>query len=314
MKNKTWFWGSIYLVLTLTSNWLFAANATKDASVKPTKDFTQTSTSSLLSDPNGCFEQNNKITYLNIKNIKELETEIANYTERKTVFLLGHRLYGINAEGEPAVDDLDEAFLSAHAKIFCFPQSIESQAFLECKKTIPTMLQFGDVRLPVKKKKYGVLEIKIIENLIKNLFTPLSSSQIIYKLDTLSNVETRNKFIHGLKSLQLLSFAANSINHIYAESIPIDPKDPNSPSIASSRSEEIDNRYYNPEWHEAVKQTNDTMELLKQLVLVSANTSAQLQTIIEQQQRIELLLAGMAINSANKDVLMSEILHAMHKD
>lgn len=296
MKNKICYW--MFVCLILLPSCLFASN-TKDAALR--------------TDPNGCFEQNNKVTNLNIKVIKDLATEIENYVERKTIFHLGHRLYGINAEGEPASQDPDEDFLYAHVKLFCFPQSIESLVFPECKKTNPLMLQLADVRLPVLKTKYTDEEISIIENLIKNLFTPLSSSQIIYKLDSLSNTEDRKRFIHGLKSLQLISFAANSINHIYAEGIPIDRKDPHSPSVASSRAEEIDNRYYNPKWHEAIIQTNDSTELLKQLVLVSANTGAQLQTIIEQQQRIELLLAGLAINSANKDELINEILHVIQK-
>lgn len=320
-----------FIICYLLTNLAIAANASQDpnkikaAGKEQKTDLMQwnyttnqkggnraTTEPTIVSDPNGCFEENRKITNLNVNSVKYLTPIIEQYIEAKQVATINSRLYNVGAKGQPAPTEPNLELYHNHFPLFCSPLSgYESILSDHCKKANPLKLQHADLRPPFLEAKFDDTKISFAENWIDNFLTPAIHSGLpvyIEKPELLTDTKFRDQYILRLRNQIPVAVASNSLNVMLAERIPVDPKNPNSPSILSSIENEVERRHLNNNWHEAIMQTNDGLELQKQQTLLLALISYQLQRLDNKIERLELLNAALVNNSSNQQELTNETI------
>ena len=328
MKNKICWLLIVYLISNLV---IASSPSAKDAAIEQKKDLNQwglvanhkgsdtqvAAELAILSDPNGYFKEKRVATDLHVRTLKHLMPRIDDYIEDKQVSSINSRLYNVGSKGQPAPAEPNLEFYQQHFPLFCSPLSgYESKLSANCKKGNAIQFQHADLRPPFLGTKFGEVGISIASNWVENFLSPVVYSGLppyIEKPELLADTKYRDQFIRRLRNQIPVAIASNSVNGMLAERIPTDPKDSNSPSIASSIEDEVSSRHLNNNWHEAIMQTNDNLELQKQQALLLALISYQLQRLDAKIERIELLNAALVNNSSNQQEIMTETLHATTK-
>lgn len=264
-------------------------------------------------DPHSYFEIKRKATEVHVNSLQALSSVIEQFVTERQVETINSRLYNVGSKGEPAPGEPDLELYDTHIKMFCSPLSgYEGKIFPECNKTNPLLLQHADLKpIVLLNTKFGHEMIPIVRNWIDNFLTPLTYSNMpdyIKESTLMANTENRERYVHRLRDQIPMSTAANSLNVMLARRIPVDPKTPESPSVASSLVEEVNGRHLNSAWHTAI-QSAEPVDLAKEQLRVLALISYQMQELTERMERVELLNAALVTSIANQHDTISEILH-----
>jgi len=264
------------------------------------------------------FTQSTANTIYTAKVLTELNSLVNAQVEKKTVELINNDLYGTNLSGEPAIADVDSAFLQKHATSFCSPLSgHELTMFKACNVNTPLILQHADIKSPLfEHSKLHSDLIPIAENWIKNFGASPVSTEIpeyVYNPTLLTNHNNQKNYVERLRHEMWGAIRAESLSRMLARRIPADPKDKNSPSIASAMEQEVNGRYLNPKWQDDVSKASSQLDLAKEQLRVLSLISTQIHELNDRVERIEMLETGIMTLLANQQEQISSIAKRWHK-
>lgn len=259
------------------------------------------------------FEEKRRATEIHIRQVQELNKFIQHYVAERQVETINSRLYNVGAKGEPAPSEPDLELFETHTKLFCSPLSgYETAIFKECSRSTPLVLQHADLKpMVLDKPRLTAERIPIVRNWIDNFLTSLVHSNLpnyIKDPDLMADANYRDQYVNRLRNQIPIATAANTLNMMLAKRIPLDAKNEDSPSIASSLVEEISGRHLNTNWQEAVRSSTDGVDINREQLRVLALISYQINELNDRLERVELLNAALVTNLSNQQEILAEML------
>ena len=266
-------------------------------------------------DQTSYFENKRKATDLHIKNIQQLNSFANQYVTERQVATINSRLYNVGAKGEPAPSEPDLELYETHIKLFCSPLSgYETKLFKDCNTTTPLILQHADLKpMVLDNPRLSAEMVPIVRNWIDNFLTSLINPNLpnyIRDPNLMADTTHKAQYVRRLRAQIPTSAAANSLNIMLANRIPLDPKAEDSPSLASSLADEVTGRHLNTTWHDAVAQTTDGIDISREQLKVLALISYQLHEMNGRVERLELLNSALVTSMTNQQELLEEMLKA----